>query len=159
MGCDIHAYIEFKRKGRDHWRSFGGRINPGRNYFLFGRLADGVRGDGPALVPTRGMPSDVGSYARDDGFLFITEDGQGNDCCTLENARRWEPSKEWKLHDFVPHPDWHSHSWATAKEWEDAIKPCMEGQHQEPQYVAILAAMQSLEKSGSEVRIVYWFDN
>lgn len=159
MGCDIHAYIEYKRKDGKNWHGFGGRINPGRNYFLFGRLADGVRGNGPAVVPTRGIPDDAGWEVRDDGFLFITEDGQGDDCCTLEQAGQWAPGKEWKIHDKIPHPDWHSHSWATTQEWEDAIKPCTEPGSQDPEYVAILGAMKIFEEMGFVSRVVYWFDN
>ena len=33
MGCDTHMYIEYAKKGDDHWKSYGGRLNPGRNYF------------------------------------------------------------------------------------------------------------------------------
>ncbi len=159
MGCDIHAYIEYKAKGQQYWHDFGGRINPGRDYFLFGRLADGVRGDGPALVPARGMPKDAAWSARDDGFLFITEDGQGDKCCTVENARQWSPWTEWKIHDYVAHPDWHSHSWATADEWEKAVEPCLTGERVEYAYAAVLAAMRSFEANGYESRVVFWFDN
>ena len=42
MGCDIHCYIEYKPAGSDDWSDFGGRINPGRNYDLFAKLA-GIR--------------------------------------------------------------------------------------------------------------------
>lgn len=46
MGCDIHAYVEYKKADNNgDWISFGGRINPGRNYSLFGRMAEGVRTD------------------------------------------------------------------------------------------------------------------
>jgi len=46
MGCDIHLYIEYKSKktefdGYDSgWQSFGKSINPGRNYAMFGLMAN-----------------------------------------------------------------------------------------------------------------------
>ena len=70
MGCDIHCYIEYKKKNDDHWRSFGGRINPGRNYTLFGVMA-GVRCDG-LLYPLRGFPEDAAFQAISDNHLFAT---------------------------------------------------------------------------------------
>ena len=59
MGCDIHLYIESKTGLGDFgWESFGGRIDVGRNYELFGLLA-GVRGTREALVAPRGLPGDI----------------------------------------------------------------------------------------------------
>jgi hypothetical protein len=50
MGCDIHAYVESKKPDSKTWWGFGGRINPGRNYRMFGKLA-GVRCDGCITKP------------------------------------------------------------------------------------------------------------
>lgn len=160
MGCDIHAYIEYRKPRTEHWYGFGERINPGRNYAIFGRLA-GVRTDGPPVAPLRGLPKDVAHAVREDGFLFVTEDGAGDDCCTLEEGRRWSGDPNIKLHDFVPHPDWHSHSWLTPDEFEKALQKA-QGDYPdifEPEYQAVLDAMRSFERTGHEVRIVFWFDN
>lgn len=48
MGCDIHCYVEFQDY-REHWNSFGGRVNPGRDYDTFKKLA-GVRSQVPAEI-------------------------------------------------------------------------------------------------------------
>lgn len=79
MGCDIHCYIEYRRKPvaagdeEQEWDSFGGRINPGRNYELFGRLA-GVRQSLPSGgVKPRGLPSQVGYAAYSDFWLYIVD--------------------------------------------------------------------------------------
>jgi hypothetical protein len=164
MGCDIHAYIEYKAKGKGNgnWRSFGGRINPGRNYAIFGRLAQGVRTDGPAVVPLRGFPEDAGFYAKDDALLFVTADGKGDNYCTIEDAQRWNPGKYIKIHDHVPHPDWHSHSWVSADELDRALGAAYAdypGNFPEPEYQAVLVCMRSFEQQGFDSRLVFWFDN
>ena len=158
MGCDIHAYMEYRKKG-GNWRDFGSRINPGRHYGIFGRLADGVRGDGPAVAPTRGFPPDSAYAAKDDCFLFITETGEGEGECTIEQADRWEPGKEHKIHERTPQPDWHSHSWVTSKEFEDAVSIVKDDPASEPEYVAMLCALKAFEEMGFETRVVFWFDN
>lgn len=124
MGCDIHAYIEYRPKGENRWSDFGGRINPGRNYLMFEAMA-GVRGEeSKAIVPPRGQPKDLAWASEWDAFLQISEDGKGDHECTLESAKRWhgeiindsdgKPEK-------TPHPDWHSHSWLSAAELGSAI--------------------------------------
>lgn len=66
MGCDIHAYIEVRIRGRWVCHSQP-RIR--RAYGIFGKLA-GVRDCGPAIVEPRGLPPDVSEivaieYAHD----------------------------------------------------------------------------------------------
>lgn len=66
MGCDIHMYIEYRKKGREgQFASLGGRINPGRNYELFAAMA-GVRTyeRREVMFEPRGLPPDAGYDAR-----------------------------------------------------------------------------------------------
>lgn len=164
MGCDIHLYIEYQPKDKtqrytpNQWHSFGGRLNPGRDYQLFGKLA-GVREEG-ALFEAKGYPDDAGHSARDDNHLFIVEgeEERGDNTCTRAKAEEWliaGNSKFFEKH-WVTHPDWHTHSWLTDYEFEAVIKS-VKGVGVE--WWAILAAMNALEKGGNEARVVFWFDN
>jgi len=142
MGCDIHLYIEYKSKktefdGYDSgWQSFGGRINPGRNYAMFGLMAN-VRNcysDGklPVLVEPRGMPEDAGYTATDDNRIYISET-ESEDYVCMETAKRWVNSGSSKfINDndgnptWVTQPDWHSHSWLTTSEFESVLNKYLE---------------------------------
>lgn len=168
----------------ERWQDFGGRINPGRNYHLFGRMA-GVRGDGPPVVAPRGIPDDLAWYAKADWWLRIdylgTGDGEGE--CTPADAERYarhgrtrgsfEPyirttreggvtvstvvgAEHRGKPTHVEHPDWHTPSWLTSGELAVAIADDPE---QEPEYRALLAAMRQFEADEYEVRLVFWFDN
>lgn len=165
MGCDIHCYPEFRKPNNEHWSSWSGRVNPGRNYELFGFIA-GVRGEGGPVVPPRGLPSGkLGFYAFDDHKLSINDKFADSDgFCTLAKAQEWakhgsvivntEAGNPW----YVTHPDWHSHTWLTPTEFEQAIERCTRWAPQDD-YFALLAALKSLESRGNEVRLVIWFDN
>lgn len=178
MGCDIHCYVEYRKHQEVHdewsryWSGFGGRINPGRNYEFFARLA-GVRGDWgdkDAIAAGRGLPDDVSWRASSDNLLTIKYSPQpgiySDGEVSPETAERWSKngSKYIYLKDAagvqaekphaVTHPDWHSHSWATPTEFAKAARGCGACE-----YKALIAAMRSLERSGCEVRVVFWFDN
>ena len=169
MGCDIHCYVEYKSAAHSHWRPFGGRINPGRNYTMFGFMA-GVRcGDLPHFTP-RGAASDMAYKAADDNRLYISKDSsdsEGN--CSPESAERWVNSGIAEYTDdskkFVTHPDWHSHSWLSPSEFEQCLEQCLEyyAANSLPsdicEYRALLAALQSFENQGFDARLVFWFDN
>jgi hypothetical protein len=150
MGCDIHLYIEYKSKktefdGYDSgWQSFGKSINPGRNYAMFGLMAN-VRNcysDGklPVLVEPRGMPEDAGYTATDDNRIYISET-KSEDYVSMETAKRWVESGSSKfINDkdgnptWVTQPDWHSHSWLTTSEFESVLNKYLEletGWHKE----------------------------
>ena len=157
MGCDIHCYIEYKNKDRDSWGHFGGRINPGRHYRIFGRIA-GVRASGEftQVAPLRGFPADAGPESSSDNHLYISE-VEAECCCTLADAEKWVAQGTSKWEDnklFVSHPDWHSHTWLSADEFEKAIQDLGN-----EKYRAALAAMRSFEADGLDARIVIWFDN
>lgn len=186
MGCDIHCYLERKDELQDkpHYWSFGGCINPGRNYVLFTVLA-GVRdyGDGPRpLFQPRGIAPHLGWNASDDLGLYVTMDekqAEQEGWTTLERAARWvqQGKSKWMdydkvlaSNDFPAHvkyprvtdPDWHSHSWVTAAELKAAIDKV---QNETPykvsvEWKALLAALLVLGgENGENARMVFWFDN
>lgn len=155
MGCDIHCYIEYKKPTSPRWRDFGKRINPGRNYAIFEKMA-GVRGSDEPEVHPRGFPDDCASEASDDYWLYVSDIKKpGN--CTRERAESYVAcGSRWRNEEkaWVSHPDWHSHSWLKPDEFERAIAG-----FDEPEYQAVLAAMRSFESQGYESRLVFWFDN
>ena len=157
MGCDIHCYIEFRRDSQERWDHFGGNINPGRNYNIFARLAD-VRNyeEIQPVTEERGFPSDAAWPASSDNYLYIsTEEGEGN--VNPEVAAQWVKAGYSYYHKvkWVSNPDWHSHSWLTLKEFEQAIS----GFPDALEYQAIAAAMRLFQEKGCFTRLVFWFDN
>lgn len=162
MGCDIHCYVDYKRKDSTHWNSFGERINPGRNYTLFGLLA-GVRGENSPYYPVRGIPSDIGYCASSDYWLYISHDSKDQERnCSPEQAEKYIQYGSHYNEDrtLVSHPDWHSHSWLSITEFATVL----DRYHTIPlhpsaiEYRALLAAMRVLNEE-YDVRIVFWFDN
>ena len=141
MGCDIHLYIEYKSKKTEFdgynpgWQSFGGSINPGRNYAMFALMAD-VRNYGddklPVLVKRRGMPEDAGYTATDDIRIYIS-DVPSSRYVSTETAKSWVKSGSSKfINDkegnpmWVTDPDAHSHSWLTTSEFESIFNKYLE---------------------------------
>ena len=177
MGCDIHMFVQYRnierakaRKedgGYDYWQDFGGCLNPGRNYTLFGILA-GVRDwpeDDNKMFEPKGLPEFELSYAAKDSLYLYVGDDNEEHTCTLEQAQRWgrkiindSDGKPW----MTEHPDWHSHTWLTTKELAQAYRwykqatgyaPCLE-------FRVLLKMMKELENKGqNEVVVVFWFDN
>jgi hypothetical protein len=176
MGCDIHCYIQYKKKTDEDnwWECFGGEIWPGRNYAMFGILA-GVRDHyAPHSFTPKGiLPEEKQSWAvRDDLYLVITEDGKGHNETTLENAKLWSSESELiKDKDGKPvrilQPDWHNHSWMTIEELEKAYKlykKYIKSEGEEGRipfgFKMILKVMKALEDNGkNDVLLVFWFDN
>lgn len=62
MGCDIHAFVEYKNPNHSEeheWSGWGGEFRLGRYYAIFAAMA-GVRNDGPPpKYPPRGLPPKV----------------------------------------------------------------------------------------------------
>lgn len=170
MGCDAHMYVEYKKESfRDnYWSSVGGRINPGRNYWMFGLIAE-VRCDFPNSLKQKGLPENLGYKANSDAHMYINDEyaDDYNEYVTLATAEKWagygekiiyhEDGKPWK----VTHPDWHSHTWLTCDEFKSVIDNynSLENSHKEVEYEAILSMMESLNSNGCESRLVIWFDN
>lgn len=172
MGCDIHAYIEYKHKGYNNWDSFGGAIHMGRNYEMFGILAKGVRCDMSNAFPTKGLPLDMGYEALADSRLYICNDGgkYGEGETTIELALKWEKNHGCKIQysndkpKWVDNPDWHSHIWLSLEEFRKAIGIYISNTETSIDYIiefrAALAAMESLASNADvSARIVLWFDN
>lgn len=158
MGCDIHAFIEF-REG-DRWRPFGGELNIDRDYDLFGAMAN-VR-TGGAVVPPRGIPEDMAYAADGRWWLYITEAREDYGCVSVETAEQYQrlgsrvrKDKDGKTR-WVEHPDWHTPSWMTAEEFSSALE---KSGHRGDVANAALAAMFYLDGQSSNSRIVFWFDN
>jgi hypothetical protein len=161
-------YVEYKSKKEiTNWSSFGSKINPGRNYWMFGFLCKGVRINFTDGFMAKGMPSDAGYASKSDNHIYISDsDEEGT--CTLETAIRYRNNNHCKIEYneegaavFVSHPDWHSHTWLTLREYSKAIKLYnnKDGSTPEPEYEAVLSAMKKLASFNYDVRIVFFFDN
>jgi hypothetical protein len=176
--------VEYRGKGsgNEGWSSFSGVIRLERDYFIFARLA-GIRGDVKDALER--VPNDAAGAARDENFTWIDYAGKtiNSSACSPEDAARWvatgkshydgtlskmaltisrKGEAEAELVDIrkpaqVSNPDWHTHSWLSTDEFEKAIEKT--SRPIPPTYQATIAAMRSLEASGSEVRCVFWFDN
>lgn len=167
MGCDIHCYIEYSNKSYEDkifWSGFGGRINPGRNYALFGILA-GVRGSIEPRVPLRGRPDDMGYDASGDAWVYVVTDEEISDEYWMgrSKAERYVENGycEWRdeSHKFVSNPDWHSYGWLTTAEWRDCVQDDRLQWPAQVEYFAMCGAMDELERRGYPARVVFWFDN
>jgi hypothetical protein len=172
MGCDIHAFVEYRdpKNDRATWQGFGQQFRLWRNYLMFGVLA-GVRAYGmkPVITP-RGVPKDVGYAVVEDYTYYIVEDKDYNDYMERNiaktKAEKWveNGSAEWwdKEHKRITSSDYHTGSWVTPKELEKCFynyRMENEGNAPSPDYEAILTVMQFFESEGLEARLVFWFDN
>jgi hypothetical protein len=170
MGCDIHMYIEYADKNNDdvnRWRDFGKRINPGRNYAMFGILAK-VRSDTAFSFEPKGIPKNLAYSSASDSRLFICESDDDRHC-TPEQAERWVNNGSSKYIDdrhgkptWVTHPDWHSHSWLTTDEYKQALEFYNKEyatKYPEPEYQVVLTCLEKFTEMGFDARIVFWFDN
>lgn len=154
MGCDIHLYVEVKKKRsftdrlkfwvKPKWESFDNWVieddnylttNPrfytgGRCYNLFAALC-GVRSflfepEPPRISEPKGLPSDVSNEV-------------------LKVSNQWGT-------------DGHSHSWNTLKELED-FNWSEYGETCNRFLDEVLPKMRKLSNNSENVRIVYFFDN
>jgi hypothetical protein len=167
-------YVQYRYKNSNYWSGFGGRINPGRNYAMFGILA-GVRREFPESFEAKGLPTHELSYqCNGDLYLYISDDGKEEGHTTLERALDWNKRYGCKfVNDSngkpmkVQHPDWHSHSWMNVKELSKAYRTYFKMVKKEygtgsvpAEYKAVLDVMKSLEKNGDYItKVVFWFDN
>lgn len=174
MGCDIHVYLEYtdsEQDDADTWItndgyiSSSGRFSIRRDYTLFAIMA-GVRDyDGLKLFEPKGRPRKLGMYAAGDAHLFVSEHVVGDGFCTPQDADRWiaEGCSEWVTKGAqITHPDHHSYSWLTTREFEAVLAKYREASTRKrpgPDAVALLAAMKAFESEGHAARIVFWFDN
>lgn len=144
MGCDIHAYLEFKRPDADRWTSFGDKLSLDRNYRLFALLAD-VRGEG-AIYPARGVPRDMAYHARDDYLIWVSDQyPEGDGSTTTAKARSWvaEGNSGWWDAEcrYVTDPDAHTPTWLTTAEYAEVLRAY---QQHRPEYE--VEAAQAIEQ-------------
>jgi hypothetical protein len=176
MGADIHLYMEVcedPASDNPYWSAFGGRVNPGRDYGMFGVIAD-VRVSDINIIPPKGMPEGrLGYEAEGDAYLYVNDkhaDQAGY--CSVANADEWVKSgSSANLVENgvrrVTNPDWHSHTWLTPAEFRQCLQTMEEKAAAEPdnwgnidhRYYAVAAALEALEGEGREARAVIWFDN
>ncbi len=142
MGCDIHMYVEYKQQDaaddqrEEYWYAYGSRINPGRDYEMFGALA-GVRTEHVPHIEPRGLPPVLGYYSKSDYWIAVVNDPKDMEGYTDPiTAQRYkdhgsiEKTVEIRglTHSFISNPDWHTPSWLTPQEFEDAINVATEDQ-------------------------------
>ncbi|MBP5457935.1 MAG: hypothetical protein J6Y37_15710, partial [Paludibacteraceae bacterium] len=175
MGCDIHLYIECRKKKADgtfgqwHPGIFGGEFLGSRNYDMFAYIG-GVRGEigQERIVPERGLPEDVSRYVEECTCCPILSDEKDyaywfestNRPVTRENADKWVKEgirRKWKHNtDYIYDPSKHSHNWCTTKELAKCIRKCENGELGVGyDWYLLLDHMKSYEKRGFEVRAVF----
>lgn len=164
MGCDIHLFIEYRESMRERWQALAtSRFCLRQNYSVFAAMA-GVRG-GPDFKPSfkpRGMPEEVSHLVGLANLLYVADaiKAEGDGEVSRSVAQKWvnDGLSRWSNDDqyFITHPDWHSHSWLSPDEYQRALEA---SENPSPDYRAVLAALRSLEQSGCEARVVFWFDN
>ena len=166
MGCDIHAYIQYKEKksASNYWQGFGGEIILDRSYMMFGVLA-GVRDSPKYYHEPKGLPEHLSWQCEGDLYLQITETGAGDNEITLEGAQNYHRpiiKNDKGVPYKVQHPDWHSFSWLTTSELKQAYKWYKKETGYAPglQYRVLLKILKELEnKDKNEAILVFWFDN
>jgi len=176
MGCDIHAFVEYKENYEEdsYWRAFSDEISLGRNYFMFGCLTNGhvrYRIRLKSGIDPKGLPSGVSWEVNDSNTLYISDDGEGGREVTMKTALKWAKEHNKKfIYDSqkspirIENPDYHTHSWLTVSEYEAIVKEAQKISKKKDEgvnvmYLIILDLMKSMLKRGIETRLVFWFDN
>ena len=150
-----------------------------RHYGMFAKLAN-VRNywDIDPISEPRGIPEDV-SFDILRKYMFTVVDDETYEKYYVDNER--QIVSESKCNDFVKKydcstkivdnikfvdsPDYHSASWCTTEEMENAIEEILlqeNGNYSDDaeEWLALLGAMKGYEMSGEyECRAVFWFDN
>lgn len=172
MGCDIHAYIETRRRltkeeeERSHfWNRWDGtkELPFHRDYYIFSELAS-VRGGGADTFETRGIPEDLSYQVKSEYALYVIDGDEPSEQheVSREDGERYAKYGGWydKENKWVNHPDWHSASWANLKELEYIYSQYKNKyDYSCPELEAIMAYMLAYEQCGYDARFVFWFDN
>lgn len=165
MGCDIHAFVEY-RDG-ESWRAFSEEINLSRHYGAFAALA-GVRNNpawGLATLEPKGLPDDASYITLDNYKYFITDETNfDGGYVSHADAQKWIAEGVSHMIDerWVSDPDAHTPSHLTTEEFEGAIMQQdleLISTRDDVEYLATLGLMKHLEKNGYKARLVFWFDN
>lgn len=174
MGCDIHAYVEVV----DHYPdgcSFAhgfAALEMDRNYGLFAVLA-GVRNDDSIrpLSEPRGVPPDLSSLASDDYWLMVDDELAAKEWDGYISAEAADRSVQYGAAERVlgdslrqvANSDWHSASWLTLSEMEEAQRRFAALAYPDPgtsrELRAIVEMMRGLQDATHTARLVFWFDN
>lgn len=160
MGCDIHAWIEYKNKTGE-WFDFA---NPYlvRDYAMFGLMAK-ARCEYNESFEARGIPEDVSYGALGRYTLFVIEDEKNKNTGEI-----WQKEVRGYLGcgakfvsaKRISNPDWHHASWLTVDEFEYCINKHRElCDWEHVNYQATLSAMKEFKKADKDCRLVFWFDN
>lgn len=177
MGCDIHAFIEYKSNQVDiNFNSFtDGEINIPRDYKIFSAIALGEGGiDDDVLFKTRGLPLNCSSAARelffDDAEAVKKDSSLGNENYLWNDEEELQDlvdvfgeviSEEYIKRNRLPNVDFYGASWLNFNELLGALKHWnIQIENLSAEFRAVLATMQILsEKFEIEnVRLVFWFD-
>ena len=139
MGCDIHAYIEFKHY--DKWVEWTSEsIWLERDYLMFGTLAGVPRTEVAHFIPPKGMPEDVSRAIRKQQEMWA---GDGH-------THSWLSTNEYlaAMYDYI------HNQMNIAIKGEGGYPGII---HQPSQtYRALGSALAGL---GEDARVVFWFDN
>lgn len=168
MGCDIHGYIERRKKGTDDRWELACAVNGGRNYTFFG-LLNNVREE-LAVFPDRGFPEDA-SYDLQNINEQWASDGHSHSYITREEVEKAASSET--LVEITRY--WPKQNLERLKngDWE-AMYPCCGGTSNPDleratlrvpldavgvryEFNQILDDMKRFPEY--ETRFVFWFDN
>lgn len=188
MGCDIHAYLEYRSKVADTaypkttnmflndkneltyknaTYNFYATLSLSRYYTMFAKMADVRNYEEIDSETPKGLPSDASMIIIHEALLYIlsNNDTPRDSSCRQMDAERWLSAKislpvySGDKPCYLTNPDWHSHSWLSMNELSRIIKSFKKKSDAGIEYLGILDLMKSFDKHGFEMRLVFWFDN
>lgn len=180
MGCDIHRYVEYKRKKDIHWKSTPISGLGTQNYTLFGFLEEGIRENhNPEkyyIHEALGLPDDIGFYAEEDFYLTVNDEYINDDrCISVEKANeyinKWPYLKIIKNNKGeilkIQNPNWYGMTYINFEEFNriiESFKRYLIDNNIFDYYIptSVLATyhyMKTYNDRGYDTRMVYWFDS
>jgi hypothetical protein len=180
MGCDIHAFIEFKEESGIFASLTNGTLALPREFPLFNHLAFGDGGCSEELpYPPRGLPADLSSATRSYFYapadkvrdrvhvhlsLIANVTGKPVEALMEVYLSGVSPAakEEYRCRQLLPEPELHTHSWLTFGELEEVLAWArMRRDDLSPEFAATVGAMQVLAVrfgDKDQVRLVFGFD-
>ena len=156
------------------WKSFSAdNLLLERDYDMFSILAE-VRGNIPFSFKSKGkIPlDDLSHWLVDKRTILIgkeIEDFETKGYCTLKTAKEWNKKYNCRIHQLnwkiknwrVDSPDYHSDSWLTFQEYEQALQYYKDYMFASIpiSYLSVYMAMKVFYEAEYEPRLVIWFDN
>ncbi len=164
MGCDIHAYVDYKNNYGRHVHFCNPYIS--RNYELFTLLA-GVRGPKEsAVVSPRGVPDHLNDWIVEGYVLWIGDKNAPGEVTRevadqlLSGTYPSSTSREatyWN-ENSITNPYIHTPSWLYLHELQEVQLRMVHTRSIE--LSAIIAMMKALNDGNPErSRFIFWFDN